>query len=80
MVRRRVGATAEAALIADMPRTNPATPLTTAELVSELQRLDPEGKRLVLLEPVAAPCSLTIGARPVLLWDGEECIALAGRL
>lgn len=55
------------------------TPLTTAELVAELQRLDPEGKRLVLLEPAVGPASLAVGARPVTLWDGENCIAVGGQ-
>ena len=77
-----------AALISDMAidtemkiaGTSPSTPLTTAELVAELQRLDPEGKHLVLLEPAVGPASLAVGARPVTLWDGESCIAVNGRL
>ena len=84
-MRQDVETGPRAALIADMttemksPATRPTTPLTTAELVAALQRLDPEGNRLVLLEPVAAPSSLAAGARPVALWDGEQCIALSGR-
>ena len=58
----------------------PTEALTTAELVAELQRLDPEGKHLVLLEPAVGPASLAVGARPVTLWDGESCIAVNGRL
>lgn len=35
--------------------TTPLTQLTTAELVGELQRLDPDGNHFVLREPIAAP-------------------------
>ena len=53
--------------------------LTTKAHMALLERVDPEGNRRVLLQPVLGPGSFAVDARVEPLWDDGDCVVVRGR-